>query len=252
MGNRTRQFSLTRPIMYQEEYYPSAEADISYGNGVENNGRIFVDANGNYFTLGSNGNALEAMVEQNLPETVVLPDKKNLLSKQFNDYLAISTDNTRVSNLINGNNSPLVNKAMSETNNYYSSQDKNNENGQGNYFYKLLNYIDPETAYNRYANSLSPYTFQDDKDRTGKISQGPLTTGNEVSSRLGNLGLVKVGDNSYRLYDEKGNTIKQCAKTRNELEKMVGRPTTNNAWDTFGMYGDSTLFNGYPQKNRTI
>ena len=29
---------------------------------------------------------------------------------------------------------------------------------------------------------------------------------------------------------------------------MTGHPTTNNAWDASGMYGDSTLFNGYPPK----
>ena len=67
-------------------------------------------------------------------------------------------------------------------------------------------------------------------------------------SRLGELGLVKGDNGKYKLYDNKGNQIKQCAKTRNEIEKVLGHPTTNNAWDTFGFYGDSTLYNGYPAK----
>lgn len=80
------------------------------------------------------------------------------------------------------------------------------------------------------------------------IYKGYYSTGNEKGSKLGDLGLVKQSDGTYRMYDENGNMIKQCAKTRNELEKMTGHPTTNNAWDMFGIYGDSTLINGYGKK----
>ena len=50
MGNKnkryTREFSYTRPIMYQGQYYPSADSVISDEYGNKSNGRIFADAQG--------------------------------------------------------------------------------------------------------------------------------------------------------------------------------------------------------------
>lgn len=101
----------------------------------------------------------------------------------------------------------------------------------------------------RYENALEPYSNFMDWDYTGRgTSKGNFTTGNEAGSKLGNLGLVHVKDNIYNIYDANGKLIKQCAMTRNEIEKVLGHPTTNNAWDTFGIYGDSTLINGYSPK----
>ncbi len=84
----TREFSYTRPILYKGEYYPSADSNIADEGGKETRGRIFADANGRYYTLDENGNALSAMPVHGLDEVVVTAPRGNLLSRQFNDYLA--------------------------------------------------------------------------------------------------------------------------------------------------------------------
>lgn len=93
----TREFSYTRPIMFQGEYYPSADSVISdeYGNKTE--GRIFADANGQYYTKDRSNNIFPVMPIENLDDVVITAqDKREPLL--FNRYLT-RNDNTQVNNL---------------------------------------------------------------------------------------------------------------------------------------------------------
>lgn len=93
----TREFSYTRPIMFQREYYPSADSVISdeYGNKTE--GRIFADANGQYYTKDRNNNIFPVMPIENLDDVVITAkDKREPLL--FNRYLT-RNDKTQVNNL---------------------------------------------------------------------------------------------------------------------------------------------------------
>ena len=97
-------------------------------------------------------------------------------------------------------------------------------------------------SQNSYANS-KPWRYKDDvytafdKDRTGHKVGG---------SRMGDLGLVPNGDGTYSLYNPKTGKVTQCAMTRNQIERVLGPHKTDmNAWDGRGVYGDSTIFNGY-------
>lgn len=93
----TREFSYTRPIMFQGEYYPSADSVISdeYGNKTE--GRIFADANGQYYTKDRDNNVFPVMPVENLDDVVITAqDKREPLL--FNRYLT-RNDKTQVNNL---------------------------------------------------------------------------------------------------------------------------------------------------------
>lgn len=93
----TREFSYTRPIMFQGEYYPSADSVISdeYGNKTE--GRIFADANGQYYTKDKGNNVFPVMPIENLDDVVITAqDKREPLL--FNRYLT-RNDKTQVNNL---------------------------------------------------------------------------------------------------------------------------------------------------------
>lgn len=93
----TREFSYTRPIMFQGEYYPSADSVISdeYGNKTE--GRIFADVNGQYYTKDKGNNIFPVIPVENLDEVVITAqDKREPLL--FNKYLT-RNDKTQVNNL---------------------------------------------------------------------------------------------------------------------------------------------------------
>ena len=97
-------------------------------------------------------------------------------------------------------------------------------------------------SQNSYANS-KPWRYKDDaytafdNDRTGQRAG---------SSRMGELGLVPNGDGTYSVYNPKTGKVTQCAMTRNQIERVLGPHKTDmNAWDGRGVYGDSTIFNGY-------
>ena len=97
-------------------------------------------------------------------------------------------------------------------------------------------------SQNSYANS-KPWRYKHDaytafdNDRTGH---------RVGSSRMGDLGLVPNGDGTYSLYNPKTGKVTQCAMTRNQIERVLGPHKTDmNAWDGRGVYGDSTIFNGY-------
>lgn len=97
--NKTRTFSYTTPIMFQGTQYPSTEMDIEDTSGNVSNRKVFVDNKGQYYTLNNNGQAIPVSLLHQLDEVTVTPDKENLLSKQFNDYLTNSSDATQVQNV---------------------------------------------------------------------------------------------------------------------------------------------------------
>ena len=93
----TREFSYTRPIMFQGDYYPSADSVISdeYGNKTE--GRIFADVNGQYYTKDNDNNVFLVMPVENLDDVVITAqDKREPIL--FNNYLT-RNDKTQVNNL---------------------------------------------------------------------------------------------------------------------------------------------------------
>jgi len=93
----TREFSYTRPIMYQGEAYPSADSVITDELGNKTNGTIFTDAYGQYYTKDKENNIFPVMPVENLDEvTITAKNKREPLL--FNHYLTVN-DNTRVNNL---------------------------------------------------------------------------------------------------------------------------------------------------------
>lgn len=212
------------------------------------NAPVYQDINGNAYTVDGNGDTYYVERQNTFDSPVQLdavnvyaPSPQQMLDKALSEYSIypiLSKDNTRVFQY-------PYRKEPTSTTSYVNPMVEDNVISR---IVSSISSLLPAENKNQYENSLSPYTYKDDIEPYGRVSDEYLTTGNEVSSRLGNLGLTKVGNNLYRLYDKNGNKITECAKTRNELEKMTGHPTTNNAWDASGMYGDSTLFNGYLSK----
>lgn len=93
----TREFSYKRPIILGGSYYPSADSTISDENGNSRKGIIFTDANGDYYTLDSNHNAVPVMSKYVLEDVVInAQDKREPLL--FNKYLT-RNDKTQVNNL---------------------------------------------------------------------------------------------------------------------------------------------------------
>ncbi len=93
----TREFSYARPIMFQGEYYPSADSVISYEYGTKTEGRIFTDANGQYYTKDNDNNVFPVIPVENLDDVVITAqDKREPLL--FNRYLT-RNDKTLVNNL---------------------------------------------------------------------------------------------------------------------------------------------------------
>lgn len=96
--NNTRGFSYSNPVRYGGYDYPSTQANLLDSNGNASKTNVFADANGQYFVLGGNGVAKPVMPVHTLDEIVVTPNRENLLSDAFNNFLAQSNDNTQVLN----------------------------------------------------------------------------------------------------------------------------------------------------------
>lgn len=95
--NITREFSYKRPIILGGSYYPSADSLISDEYGNKRKGIIFPDANGEYYTLDINRNAVPVMSKYDLEDVVInAQDKREPLL--FNKYLT-RNDKTQVNNL---------------------------------------------------------------------------------------------------------------------------------------------------------
>lgn len=92
-----RSFSFADPVLYNGAYYPSVEDTIEQ-NGTVRKGRVFADANGQYFTLDNQGNAVPAMVQNVLPEVTVTPSQQEMLADAFSRHLTMSNDKTQVAN----------------------------------------------------------------------------------------------------------------------------------------------------------
>ena len=93
----TREFSYKRPVILGGSYYPSADSLISDEYGNKRKGIIFPDANGDYYTLDSNHNAVPVMSKYDLEDVVInAQDKRGPLL--FNKYLT-RNDKTQVNNL---------------------------------------------------------------------------------------------------------------------------------------------------------
>ncbi len=101
MGNNayTRSFSYGSPVDYQGNLYPSTMMDIEDDKGNTASRRVFAGANGRYYSLNDDGYAVPVILQNNLDEVVVKPNMENLLTKQFNDYLTQSSDNTQMLNV---------------------------------------------------------------------------------------------------------------------------------------------------------
>lgn len=95
-----REFSYTRPILYNGESYPSADSIITDENGRQINGRIFTDASGQYYTLDADRNIVPVIPVNNLDEITASANRKRTsLEDALGRSLVMGNDNTRVNNL---------------------------------------------------------------------------------------------------------------------------------------------------------
>lgn len=110
---------------------------------------------------------------------------------------------------------------------------------------KVISFFNPKDDDNTYQNTIN-YNKSVDSFDNGRYDKDHGFTIKD--SRLGNLGLTKEGDH-YILRDSKGNIVKQCAATVNDLQRMLqGQTLSGNAWNSKGEYGETVLYNGYTPK----
>lgn len=99
--NNTRNFNSADSVLYNGALYPSTTVLMDNGQGVVKDSKIFVDNNGQYYTLGDNGMAYPVMLQHDLPEVEVKPSQEEMLSKSLKNSLTLSQDKARVSNPLN-------------------------------------------------------------------------------------------------------------------------------------------------------
>lgn len=117
-----------------------------------------------------------------------------------------------------------------------------------------------EDKYQYYYNQ--PYTSEMDRGKplTEKVPDGyGFYTEREVlvpgehgpekvyRSKLGDLGFYdrEVRDDGrvcYKIKNDKGEVVTQCAETGNLFTRALGVPTTGDAWTRHGVYGDSLIY----------
>ena len=100
-NNNTRSFSSADSVLYNGALYPSSTVYMDNGNGVVKDSKIFMDSNGQYYTMGDNGMAYPVMLQHDLPEVEVKPSQEEMLSRSLRNSLTLSQDNARVSNPLN-------------------------------------------------------------------------------------------------------------------------------------------------------
>lgn len=98
VNSNNRRFSYTEPVLYNGAYYPTAKVYMDNGNGVAKDSTMFVDNNGQYYTM-DNDKAYPVDIQYELPEVEVTPSKEEDLSAAFDRYLTMSNDRTRVNNV---------------------------------------------------------------------------------------------------------------------------------------------------------
>ena len=107
MVKNLRTFDFTRPLTYKGSHYPSTQMDIEDDKGNVASRNVFADANGQYYSLNNDGNAVPIILNNNLDEvTVTASKRKDNTPAEFGQYLKNyytspsinSSDNTRVLN----------------------------------------------------------------------------------------------------------------------------------------------------------
>lgn len=165
-------------------------------------------------------------------------------------------------------NTPIVNNTQPSTENSVLSRV---ENALGNAFHQTINntvYPIPAQLFHEYVGRPLLKKLESSSEEKGKEIQNARTNYmntpkyssaidkqrntrssglyNEYISRVGMLGLIPNGDGTYKCYDNKGNIIKNCAQTVNQIQRSLGnhQNTDGNAWDSKGVYGQKYLFDG--------
>ena len=100
-NDNKRSFSYTEPILYRGEAYPSTKVYMDNGSGMAEDGTMFVDKDGQYYSMGKDGNAYPTLLQHNLPEVEVKPSQEEMLSRSLRNSLILSQDKARVSNPLN-------------------------------------------------------------------------------------------------------------------------------------------------------
>ena len=104
---RKRVFNYTEPIVYQGSVYPSTQMDIEDDKGNVVNRNVFVDTDGQYYSLNINGRVIPIILQNNLDEiTVTAPKRETKTLTGFeqgvmdycNNQLIDNSDNTIVLN----------------------------------------------------------------------------------------------------------------------------------------------------------
>ena len=66
-------------------------------------------------------------------------------------------------------------------------------------------------------------------------------------SKLGKLGLFnrevsEDGKVCYQIKNDKGQIVTRCSETGNLINRALGLPTTGDAWNRYGVYGDTLIY----------
>lgn len=78
----TRRFNYDGPIAYQGSLYPSTQMDIEDDKGNVSSRNVFADANGQYYTLNEDGNAIPIVLQNNLDEVIVTPTPRKATTEE--------------------------------------------------------------------------------------------------------------------------------------------------------------------------
>lgn len=96
--NTKREFSYTRPILIGGDTYPATDSFIIDENGNKTKGKIFTDANGQYYTMDGNNNISPVMISQPLDGVTVSAQNLRKYPSFLEQSLTLSNDNTKVEN----------------------------------------------------------------------------------------------------------------------------------------------------------
>ena len=96
--NTRREFSYTRPILIGGDTYPATDSFIIDENGNKTKGKIFTDANGQYYTMDGNNNISPVMISQPLDGVTVSAQNLRKYPSFLEQNLTLSNDNTKVEN----------------------------------------------------------------------------------------------------------------------------------------------------------
>lgn len=229
-NNDTRRFSYAEPILYRGNSYPSARTDIN-DNGITREGRIFADANGDYYTLDASGNALPTMLTDTLPEVEITPTKQEMLSAAFNRYLTMNSDKARVSNTPHRDYNPHLRENALQGAKAHAQWDKEH----------------PNLSAWRDAATMIPFGVA-----AIPLAGGLATTAGETA--LGQAAIDKVTTAVANPLVEMANTAVGLGFASNGLQDVAqGKFTPNTALDLLGLSigakSEIGIFNGLRRNN---